>query len=1020
MRIRILYAPLVVAAAASAQTDPSIVGQWSPVVDWGMTATHAHLLPQGQVMWWPEFTHGDNPTLWDPATGKNVPLAFAHHNIFCSGHAFTPDGKLFVAGGHIVDDTGLSTASIFDPATQSWFALPDMNAGRWYPTVTTLPSGDMFVIAGTISPTVGENLVPQVWEQSTGRWRDLSSISLSLPTYPWSFVTPAGGIFIAGVTQTSRFISTSGTGSWVNGPLNHYPQNRTYGSAVMYEPGKVMIAGGGPLADVPTSTMEVIDLSAAAPAWRNVGPLQFARRQLNTTLLPDGTVLITGGHGGVGRDNPNSALLQTELWDPATEQTTLLATSGAYRGYHSTAVLLPDGRVLSAGGTGVTTAQVFSPPYLFRGTPPDLSFAPAEISYGQAFDVASADAARIAQVTLLRLTSVTHSFNMNQRFNRLAFSASSASAITVSAPDRPEIAPPGHYLLFLLDAAGVPSTGKVVHLGAGAPPPSPAGGIAFRSAATNSYPSASTSSMTAAIPAGTVAGDLLLASVGFGNSGATALPAISTPAGWTLVQRVDHGTVNSLAVYWHVFAAGDAAPVWTMGDTVGGDVSISAYSGVAATPIDASAGSDAGSGASYSTPAVATSSANELLVASFFAHSNGGIPTSWTAQSPLTQRSNFNNGGSRSMTTADAPQPAAGASPALGATASSLQDYGLSSVVALLPSGASGPPPPPSPADFSIAASPTSISSANGSSASSVLTMTPSGAFTGTVSLSVAGNPAGSTGALSPSSVAIGPSSGSSTLTLSPGTAAPGAYVVTVTATSGSLIHSANVNYTIAPPPPPPPPAGGIAFRDLASSSYPSGTTNSMTAAIPAGAVAGDLLLASVGFGNSGATALPAISTPAGWTLVQRVDHGTVNSLAVYWHVFAAGDAAPVWTMGDTVGGDVSISAYSGVSATPIDASAGNDAGTGSSYSTPSVATSSANELLVASFFAHSNGGVPTSWTAQSPLTQRSNFNNGGSRSMTTADAPQSAAGVSPALSATSSTLQDYALSSVVALNPAP
>ena len=92
-------------------------------------------------MWWSEFTQGDTPTLWDPATGANSPLPKAGFNLFCSGHTFMPDGRLFVAGGHINNDTGLSTAANFDPGARAWNRFPDMNAGRWYPSVTTWSAG---------------------------------------------------------------------------------------------------------------------------------------------------------------------------------------------------------------------------------------------------------------------------------------------------------------------------------------------------------------------------------------------------------------------------------------------------------------------------------------------------------------------------------------------------------------------------------------------------------------------------------------------------------------------------------------------------------------------------------------------------------------------------------------------------------------------------------------------------------------------------------------------------------------
>src|SRR5207244_8826657 len=137
------------------------------------------------------------------------------------------------------------------------------------------------------------------------------------------------------------------------------------------------------------------------------------------------------------------------------------------------------------------------------------------------------------------------------------------------------------------------------------------------------------------------------------------------------------------------------------------------------------------------------------------------------------------------------------------------------------------------------------------------------------------------------------------------------------------------------------------------------------------------------GVGKTGATVLPTITAPPGWTLIRRVDHGIADSLAVYWHVHAAGDVAPVWSVNQSVGGAASISAYAGAGSIPIDISAVKDAGSSSSFTSATVVTGGSNELLVTGFFAHSAAG-PTSWTLQSPLNQRSNINNGGSRSITT------------------------------------
>jgi Domain of unknown function (DUF1929)/Fibronectin type III domain len=162
-----------------------------------------------------------------------------------------------------------------------------------------------------------------------------------------------------------------------------------------------------------------------------------------------------------------------EQWDPAQNAFTTLASATRYRGYHSTALLLPDGRVLSAGGDNEPNAEVFSPPYLFKGTRPAVTSAPSDVNYGSSFFVETPDATSVTAVTLVGLSAVTHAFNMNQRLLRLAFSQASGG-LTVTAPAAGEIAPPGHYMLFLLNGAGVPSIAPIVRLSNDAVPLPPA------------------------------------------------------------------------------------------------------------------------------------------------------------------------------------------------------------------------------------------------------------------------------------------------------------------------------------------------------------------------------------------------------------------------------------------------------------------------------------------------------------------------------------------------------------------
>jgi hypothetical protein len=462
------------ARAQDPAQDPAQVGRWSPLRSWPDTGTHLVLLPNGKVLNWGEYAI-DAVRLWDWEKDAFSRAPWPGFNVFCAGHTLMPDGRLFVTGGHKDSDQGLPHAALYDAFANRWTRLPDMNAGRWYPTNLPLPNGEMLTLAGTATARfVGENELPQVWQPSLGTWRDLTGATAALRTYPWMFVAPSGRVFMAGPGPRAQWLETEGAGGW--SPLaTPLFGDRFSGSAVMYEEGKVMVSGGGER--LPTATAEVLDLHERTPAFRRVAPMAQARKQHTATLLPDGTVLLTGGSSGPGKDDATQPNLLTELWDPGTERFTRLAPVGAYRGYHSAALLLPDGRVLSTGGsedtTGPTafTAQVFSPPYLFKGPRPTVAAAPAEVGYGETFLVRTPDAASIGQVTLLAPGAVTHAYDQGQRIHRLAFSRTEGG-LRVTAPATRARALPGHYMLFLVSDAGVPSVATWVQLrGASAPLP---------------------------------------------------------------------------------------------------------------------------------------------------------------------------------------------------------------------------------------------------------------------------------------------------------------------------------------------------------------------------------------------------------------------------------------------------------------------------------------------------------------------------------------------------------------------
>jgi hypothetical protein len=445
-----------VSASAVAAGNEATAGRWGAPFHWPIIALHVHLLRTGRVLSWGHYGH---PLVWNPSTKAFTAVPVAD-SIFCAGHAFLSDGRLLVNGGHISDDQGLPDANLFDPATSSWSSLPPMARGRWYPTTTTLANGEVVTIAGR-DQNKTHVAIPEVWTGSV--WRKLSSAGRVLPYYPRTFLAPNGKIFYAGENRATAYLSTSGTGSWTDVGLRLYG-TRDYGSAVMYRPGKILYVGGGRT----TKTAEVIDLNQPAPTWQWTASMAFARRHLNATMLPTGQVLVTGGTSGTVFNDESRAVHAAELWDPVTGKWTTLASNSVVRVYHSTSLLLPDGRVLHTGSgdaaaTNQYSAEIFSPPYLFKGTRPAISSAPSTVGYGQTFLVGTANPSAITRVTWIRLGSVTHAFDSNQRFSDLSFGRTTGG-LNVTSPSSRNGAPPGHYMLFVLNGTGVPSVARIIRI----------------------------------------------------------------------------------------------------------------------------------------------------------------------------------------------------------------------------------------------------------------------------------------------------------------------------------------------------------------------------------------------------------------------------------------------------------------------------------------------------------------------------------------------------------------------------
>ncbi len=450
--------------------DFASTGQWSAPFDLGIVAVNAALMHTGKVLLYSGSFEGSwVERVWDPNTGSLTLVPNPYYDLFCSGFSQLADGRILTVGGYDSATLGAKNANIFDPITQTWSAVPNMTYRRWYPTATTLPDGRVLVTSGAQTCLTCLADLPEVFDPTTNQFSVLTSARLAVPYYPFMYVLPDGSVIDAGANEetvaTSKLDVASGIWTTVD------PIVKDGHSSAMYLPGKILKTGTA--ADSGTSgtaaaTAFVLDTTQPNPAWRQVASMANPRAFQNTTLLPDGTVLVSGGGTTLDGYNLSNGVLAAELWTPATETWRTLSSAAFSRLYHSTALLLPDGRVLSAGGgndfgaTDITQAQIFSPPYLFKGARPTITNAPDNLQYGAAFTVQTPDVASIASVALIRLGAVTHAFDEDQRFVPLTFTTSTG-ALTVQAPANANLAPPGYYMLFIVNGGGVPSIAPFVH-----------------------------------------------------------------------------------------------------------------------------------------------------------------------------------------------------------------------------------------------------------------------------------------------------------------------------------------------------------------------------------------------------------------------------------------------------------------------------------------------------------------------------------------------------------------------------
>jgi hypothetical protein len=496
--------------------DPGTVGRCDVAFKpGGPSAIHICTLADGRALCFGFGDGGMDPDpgsfVIDPSTGATASPTTKHH-LFCSGHALLPDGRVVIMGGH---GDEVKAIHLFDPATVTLSHQDDMQHGRWYPTVTVLPDGRAMVMSGSqgtgpISATNPVNATSQVFDVSKPPGSRLSAeeatpspFSTHFPAghqeidlYPWDFVLPDGRVLVHSRNST-RFWHPGTPGHWDGTVLKaQRSESRTYpgqGTCVLlpllpedgYRARVLAIGGGGVDREVfyqgghdddpATNTVEMLDLGAANPAWQYVTTMNHPRVLCDSVLLPDGRVLVVGGSSTGKSDVAVDPVLPAEVYDPSNNTWTEMAPINCPHMYHSTAALVPDGRVMRGGKDGQFQRdpykyfehrlELFSPPYLFAATRPQISSAPSTGSYGQEITIDSPTAVDVARVALIRLGAVTHGFHMDQRYVGLAITGSNPSLLTVTLPPDSNVAPPGAYMLFLLDGTGIPSVAKIILLG---------------------------------------------------------------------------------------------------------------------------------------------------------------------------------------------------------------------------------------------------------------------------------------------------------------------------------------------------------------------------------------------------------------------------------------------------------------------------------------------------------------------------------------------------------------------------
>ena len=864
-----LLGVLLVAVGLGTSTSEPVLAQAGTRGSWRtltnrvpINPVHAALLRNGQVLMLAGSGNvatetNFQATVWDPATETFLTQSL-NWDMFCNGMVTLHDGRVLVNGGNLQYDPffGQPRNAVFDPATGLFTDVQNMARGRWYPTVTTLGDGRVMTFSGLLE-VGGTNTSVEIYTVGSG-WSQQYAAGWTPPLYPRMHLSTDGRVFYAGSTRSSRFFTPS-TGAWsaIVATTNH-SASRTYGTSVLlpltpangYRP-RVMIFGGGNPA---TPTTEIIDLSAPTPQWQFGPPMTQPRIQMNATILPNGKVLATGG--STNDEDALTASFNADLYDPVANTFSSAGANAFPRLYHSNALLLPDATVLLMGGNPQrgnyeSRLEIYSPAYLFNGDGtaalrPSITGMPQEtVNYNLPFTVQTPEAADIASVVLVRPGTPTHAFDMDQRLVGLSFTAGSG-VLNVTAPPNGNIAPPGYYMLFVLNSAGVPSVARFVRLVTAPANQAPVATITSPTGNVTVNPGQNVSFSGAGIDTdGSISAHSWTFPGGVPGSSSVAVPGgvtYSTPGSYAASFTVtdDKGLASppatrTVTVSNFTLAATPASQAVTVGQNATYTATVTPVSGFTGTVDFTVTGLPSGAAGTF-TPASVTGSGSAALLISTAGVASGSYPLviggtsgpiSRTANVTLTINAanqapvasitspasnvTVNPGGtvafSGNGTDSDGSVTAFGWTFAGGAPGSSSVaapghvsystpgSYAASLTVTDDEGLASSPTTRTvTVSNFTLTATPAAQTVMPGQNATYSATVTPVSGFTGTVDFTVTGLPSGAVGTLTPTSVA---GSGTTTLLISTTGVLPGSYPLVIRGSSGPISRSVNVTLTI-------------------------------------------------------------------------------------------------------------------------------------------------------------------------------------------------------------------------------